>query len=66
MDMISMTVAEALELYTVNVQDALAAKGESMALTESEVETVRRHWEAADRCDLCAAMIRIDRSLARH
>jgi hypothetical protein len=66
MDILTMTAAESLELYTVNVQNALAVKGESMALSESELETVRTHWKSADRCDLCAAMIRIDRFLARH
>lgn len=54
---------DAFALYKANVQNWLSLNRQPSCLTETELRTVHASFDAGERTDLCAALIRTDRFL---
>ncbi len=60
----TVTRADSLAAYQGRVQAELERAGVERDLTIAEVAFVAEQWQAGNRFDLCAALIRTDRDLA--
>lgn len=61
----TVTVVDALARYVANVQTWLSFAKEPQEFSPQEMFAISDAWNAGRRTDVCAALIRCDRSFAR-